>query len=188
MTPTVVQTLPTQQIVTKSSASLGTKQQEARLADDVVIRELVALERMMAIFPLCRQVHDLSEAVFRQRLSDMLAQGNYRCIAAYIGERMVGASGFWTGTQLWCGKYVEADNVVVDSSALSHGIGTKMMAWIEAESERTECAILRIAMVLGKDRTRQFYTRNGFFDDGLLMAKALARGANEFPEYVFQPD
>jgi hypothetical protein len=117
---------------------------------------------------LCRQVHDLSEAVFRQRLSDMLAQGNYRCIAAYIGERMVGASGFWTGTQLWC--------------------GTKMMAWIEAESERTECAILRIAMVLGKDRTRQFYTRNGFFDDGLLMAKALARGANEFPEYVFQPD
>ena len=97
---------------------------------------------------------------------------------------MVGAAGVWTGTQLWCGRYVEADHVVVDSALRSHGIGAKLMAWVEAEAERTECAVIRIAMVLGKERTHQFYERIGYFDDGLLMVKALSRGAAAFPEYV----
>lgn len=142
------------------------------MSDEVIIRELAGLDQMMTIFPLYSQVSRLSEAVVCQRLSAMFAQNNYRCIAAYIDERMVGASGFWTGTQLWCGKYVEADNVVVDSALRSQGIGGKMMAWIEAEAERTECAVIRIAMVLGRERTHQFYARNGYFDDGLLMVKA----------------
>lgn len=158
----------------------------AAVSDEVIIRELVGLDQTMTIFPLYSQVSRLSEAVVCQRLSAMFAQSNYRCIAAYIDERMVGASGFWTGTQLWCGKYIEADNVVVDSAVRSQGIGGKMMAWIEAEAERTECAVVRIAMVLGRERTHQFYTRNGYFDDGLLMVKALSRGAAEFPEYVSQ--
>ncbi|MEY9770174.1 GNAT family N-acetyltransferase [Sinorhizobium fredii] len=98
------------------------------MSDEVIIRELFGLDAMMTIFPLYSQVSRLSEAVFRQRLSAMLAQSNYRFIAAYINERMVGASGFWTGTQLWCGKYVEADHVVVDSALRSHGIGGEMMA------------------------------------------------------------
>jgi GNAT superfamily N-acetyltransferase len=155
------------------------------LTDEVIIRELNGLDEMLAVYPLFRQSNShLSEAAFRERLSAMHAQGNYRCIAAYIGERPVGLSGLWTGNQLWCGKYIEADHVVVDTTLRSLGIGARLMAWIEAEGERTGCSVFRIAMVLGKERTHQFYVRNGFFDDGLLMVKALSRGAEEFPEYV----
>jgi GNAT superfamily N-acetyltransferase len=154
------------------------------VSNEVIIRELSGVDQTMTIFPLYSQTSHLSEVAVRQRLSAMLAQNNYRCIAAYVNERMVGVAGFWTGTQLWCGKYVEADHVVVDSALRSQGIGGKLMAWIEAEGERTECAVIRIAMVLDKKRTHQFYVRNGYFDDGLLMVKALSRGASDFPEYV----
>lgn len=154
------------------------------MTEDVTIRELVGLEAILAIFPLHHQVSRSSQATFRERIAAMLAQGNYRCIAAYLGDRMVGTAGFWIGTQLWCGRYVEADHVVVDDTLRSRGIGAKLMAWIEAEGERTECAVIRIAVVLGKQRTHQFYVRNGYFDDGLLMVKALSRGVAEFPEYA----
>lgn len=157
------------------------------MTDEVSIRELFGLDEILAIFPLFQQVSHLSETIFRERLSAMLAQNNYRCIAAYVGDRMVGMSGFWTGTQLWCGKYIEADHVVVDDALRSNGVGARMMAWIEAEGERTGCAVFRIAMVLGRERTHSFYARNGFFDDGLLMVKALSHGAAAFPEYVAQP-
>ncbi|WP_095084368.1 GNAT family N-acetyltransferase [Mesorhizobium sophorae] len=158
------------------------------MADEVVIRELNGLDEMLSIYPVYRLSHShLDEAAFRKRLSAMLAQGNYRCIAAYVGDRMVGVSGFWTGIQLWCGKYIEADHVVVDTTLRRLGTGSRLMAWIEAEGERTGCAVFRIAMVLGKEPTHQFYVRNGFFDDGLLMVKALSRGAAEFPEYVSRP-
>ncbi|MBX4863370.1 GNAT family N-acetyltransferase [Rhizobium sophorae] len=112
------------------------------MSDEVIIRELVGLDQMMTIFPLYSQVSRLSEAVVCQRLSAMFAQSNHRCIAAYIDERMVGASGFWTGTQLWCGKYVEAGNVVVDSALRGQGIGGKMMAWIEAEADPPRAAAI----------------------------------------------
>lgn len=150
------------------------------MLDDIVIRELFGLDQIEAIFPLYSQVSHLNEDTLRQRLHAMLAQENYRCVAAYRGERMVGLSGFWIGTQLWCGKYIEADNLVVDEGLRSAGIGAKLMAWIEAEGERCGCAIVRIAMVLGKERTHQFYARNGYFDDGLLMVKALSRGPPSF--------
>jgi GNAT superfamily N-acetyltransferase len=157
------------------------------MTGDTIIRELTGIEEIATIFPLNTQVSHLSEATFRERLAAMIAQGNYRCIAAYIGTRMVGAAGFWSSTQLWCGPYVEADHVVVDPDMRSRGIGAALMGWIEAEAERTGAATIRIAMILGRERTHQFYRRNGYFDDGLLMVKALSRGAAEFPEYVATP-
>ncbi len=154
------------------------------MSGDITIRELIGIEEIATIFPLQSQVSHLSEETFRTRLAAMITQGNYRCIAAFIGSRMVGAAGFWTGTQLWCGQYVEADHVVVNADQRSRGIGAAMMGWIEAEAERTGAATIRIAMILGRERTHEFYRRNGYFDDGLLMVKALSRGAAEFPEYV----
>lgn len=154
------------------------------MSDELIIRELVGVDQIVTIYSLHSQVSHLAEDVFRERIAAMVGLGNYRCIAAYLGERMVGVSGFWTGMQLWCGKYVEADHVVVDGELRSMGIGAKLMAWMEAEAERTECDVIRIAMVLGRERTHQFYERNGYFDDGLLMVKALSRGAAAFPEYV----
>lgn len=154
------------------------------MTDEVVVRELLGLDDILSIFPLYSQVSHLDKPTFRQRITAMFAQGNYRCISAYVGERMVGAAGFWIGTQLWCGRYVEADHVIVDQALRSMGIGTTLMTWIESEGERQECAVVRIAMVLGRERTHQYYVRNGYFDDGLLMVKALSQGAAAFPEYV----
>lgn len=157
------------------------------MSGDITIRELIGIDEIATIFPLHSQVSQLAESDMRERLAAMIAQQNYRCAAVFLDRRMVGAAGFWTGTQLWCGKYVEADHVVVDRDLRSRGIGAKLMGWIEAEAERTGCAVIRIAMVLGRERTHEFYARNGYFDDGLLMVKALSRGAAAFPEYVARP-
>jgi len=152
---------------------------------DIVIRELLGLEEIAAIYPLYQQTGSLPEPLFHERLAAMIAQGNYRCIAAFVGERMVGVSGFWTGTQLWAGKWVEADHVVVDAQMRSAGIGAKLMAWIEEEAERAGCDIARISMVLGKERTHKFYSRSGYADDGLILVKPLSAWAEaEFPEYA----
>jgi hypothetical protein len=54
------------------------------VTDEVTIRELNGLDEMLTIYPVFQQGNTrLDKAVFRERLSAMLAQGNYRCIAAY---------------------------------------------------------------------------------------------------------
>jgi len=153
--------------------------------DEVSIRELSGLAEIRTVYQLTRQSSSLSQALFDERMALMLAQGNYRCIAAYVGERMVGASGFWIGTQLWTGKYCEPDHVVVDAEVRSQGIGAQLMQWIEREAERLGCDLLRVAMILGRDRTRSFYRENGYADDGLILVKPLSAWAEgEFPEYA----
>jgi hypothetical protein len=96
--------------------------QEEGFEVDIVIRELVGLEEIVAIYPLYQQTGSMPEDMFNERLAAMIAQGNYRCVAAFVGEKMVGMSGFWIGVQLWAGKWAEADHVVVDSEMRSAGI------------------------------------------------------------------
>ena len=107
---------------------------------NLVIRELMSADEMHSIFPLIQQLNpEIDEPLFSSRLTSMREEGGYRCIASYRDERMVGVAGFWVGTQLWCGKYVEPDNVVVDREERSGGIGGLMMDWIEAEAQRLGC-------------------------------------------------
>jgi hypothetical protein len=59
------------------------------------------------------------------------------------------------------------------------------MTWIEKEAALLGCDITRISMVLGKERTHNFYSRNGYADDALILVKPLSAWAEaEFPEYT----
>jgi len=115
------------------------------MADDIEIRELRGLAEICTIYPLYSQSGALPEALFAERLAAMLAQGIYRCIAAWQGERMVGVAGFWPGTQLWSGRYVEADHLAVARELRSRGLGASPMASVEADGEFPEAAAHRTA-------------------------------------------
>ena len=148
---------------------------------DVELRELIGLDEMRAICPLIQQSNpELDEPTFASRLERMIESGGYRCIAAYRDGAIVGVSGFWVGTALWCGTYVEPDNVVVDTNQRSGGIGGKMMRWIEAEAERLGCEIMKLETYAARTRTREFYRREGYEEPGIVMIKTLSKGAEGF--------
>jgi GNAT superfamily N-acetyltransferase len=144
---------------------------------EIVIRELVGRDEMVTAYPLIRQLNpELAEPIFFERLTRMLGEGGYRCIAAYLGDRMIGVAGFWVGTQLWCGTYIEPDNVVVDDRERGAGVGKRLMQWIEAEGERLDCEIMKLEAYAQRLRTREFYRRDGFEEPGIVMVKTLSKG------------
>lgn len=150
----------------------------AAVGEDLELRELVGFEELRAMLPLVQQSNpELDEATFERRLRRMLEEGGYRCVAAFRDGAMVGVSGFWLGTALWCGTYVEPDNVVVDREQRSGGIGSKLMAWVEAEAERLGCDMMKLEAYAQRTRTREFYRRQGFDEPGVVMIKPLSGGA-----------
>jgi GNAT superfamily N-acetyltransferase len=141
----------------------------------VTITELNGLSEMLVtVFPLINQSNpDIDAPTFEARLSAMLEEGGYRCIAAIRDGAVVGVAGFWIGTQIWCGRYCEPDNLVVDEALRSGGIGKAMMDWIETEAHRLGCLMLKLETYAERTRARSFYRRIGYAEPGVVMVKTL---------------
>jgi GNAT superfamily N-acetyltransferase len=146
--------------------------------DEVAIHELKGFAAISTSFRLISQLNpELDGPTFRARLRQMLDGDGYRCIAAYRNGAMVGVAGFWVGTALWCGRYIEPDNVVVDKEVRSGGIGGLLMTWIEQEGARLGCAVIKLECYAERQRTRSFYRARGFEELGIVMLKPLDSAA-----------
>jgi GNAT superfamily N-acetyltransferase len=143
-------------------------------AKELKLVEIHDLASMLKLFPLIRQLNaEISEADFRTRLTAMTEQGGYFQIACYFGETCVGLSGVWIGTQLWCGKFIEVDNFIVDQKNRELGVGRKMIEWIEAKGQSENCEMMRLDSYVTADGAHRFYFRHGFKVRGFHMTKDL---------------
>ena len=87
------------------------------------IKELKNKSEMLQHFEMLTEVYPkLSFDDYSNELDEMIPH-NYGQIAVYKNGECVGMTGYWIGTKLWCGKYLELDNVVVSEKHRNQGIG-----------------------------------------------------------------
>lgn len=139
---------------------------------DLIIREL-AVEELPSILPLIEQHNaKLAPQEVRRRLEVMIPRG-YRCIAAFMGERMVGVAGFWVGAKFWCGEYLEPDNVFVLPELRSAGIGAKMMDYLEEQARTLGCKVIGLDSYVTYAGAHKFYFRRGYEIVGFHFTRAV---------------
>jgi GNAT superfamily N-acetyltransferase len=136
------------------------------------IREL-AREELPLILPLI-EMHNpkIAPEELRSRLEAMIPHG-YHCIAAFLEDRVVGVAGYWLGVRFWCGEYMDVDNVVVDETLRSRGIGDRLMTWLEAKAKELGCQCVVLDSYVSLDRAHRFYFRRGYHIPGFHFYKAL---------------
>jgi GNAT superfamily N-acetyltransferase len=135
------------------------------------IVEIHGLERMVEQHEL---IHSLNPAVdlarYRTLLSQMLPQG-YRMVGAFVQGRCIGLSGFWIGTKLYSGKYLEIDNFVIDQTQRSAGIGKLLTQWLEQEARRRQCETVMLDAYTVNTEAHRFYFREGYVIKGFHFLK-----------------
>jgi GNAT superfamily N-acetyltransferase len=135
------------------------------------IRELKTRAEIETIYPLVKQVNpEVSKREFLADLDTMLGLG-YRCAGAFVGRKLAGACGIWTGKRFWCGKYMEVDNLVVDKDQRSSGIGALLMRWAEAEAKKSGCQIVMADSYTYNHASHRFYFREGYIIKGYCFVK-----------------
>ena len=128
---------------------------------DIIVREL-AIDELPRILPLIEKHNaKIEPAELRRRLELMIPQG-YHCIAALDGDRIVGVAGYWLGARFYCGEYMDVDNVVVDESLRSRGIGLKLMDWLHAKAKELGCRVVMLDSYVTFARAHKFYFRQDY--------------------------
>ena len=128
---------------------------------------------MFAQLPLLNQLSpDIKKKDYERMIKEMLIHG-YRMVGVYDGKKCIGISGFWISTKLYCDKYLEADNVVIDKKYRSKGIGRMLMAWLEKEGKKNGCKMLMLDAYIENFSGHRFYYREGFIARGFHFLKKI---------------
>jgi ribosomal protein S18 acetylase RimI-like enzyme len=67
---------------------------------------------------------------------------NYKQLAVFENEICIAVTGFWTGTKLWSGKYIEIDNFIVHPEHRSKGLGKMMTDYIDVKAKEENCSMI----------------------------------------------
>lgn len=97
------------------------------------------------------------------RLDNLLADHpHYQLFGAFAGNALLGVAGAWLATKIWCGPYLEIDNLVVDPAARSNGIGSLLIRHLETLAQQRDCKIVVLDSYTANHPSHRLYHRLGF--------------------------
>jgi ribosomal protein S18 acetylase RimI-like enzyme len=135
--------------------------------------ELGTKTEMMEQFPLIQQLYpDYTLEKYGDLLAAMLPN-NYKQIIVVENGITIGLAGFWIGTKLWSGKYLEMDNVVVHEDFRSNGIGSIMTNYLNQKAIDEDCKMIVLDAFSTNFGAHKFYMNHGFVPKGFHFIKFL---------------
>lgn len=98
-----------------------------------------------------------------ERLGTILREHpHYHLVGAFDGETLAGVSGAWLATKIWCGLYLEVDNLVVAEAYRSAGIGSLLVSHLEDYARAKDCKVMVLDSYTANTASHRLYHRLGF--------------------------
>ena len=106
---------------------------------------------------------DVSLEMLTARMETIFTEHpHYHLFGAFAGQVLVGVTGAWIATKIWCGKHMEIDNLVVHPEHRSSGAGTALIQHLEGLAREKECSMLIIDSYTANHPSHRLYHRLGF--------------------------
>jgi ribosomal protein S18 acetylase RimI-like enzyme len=118
---------------------------------------------------------DCSREVLLERFETIIAEHpHYHSIGVFDGDQMLAFAGAWIATKVWCGRYMEIDNIVVHPDHRSKGLGTKLIAYCERKATERGCNLVVLDSYTSNHPSHRLYHRLGFEIWGFHFVKQIA--------------
>jgi GNAT superfamily N-acetyltransferase len=133
----------------------------------MIIKELKNKDEMLAFLHVVQDLYPtLTLEDYSRDLDEMLPNNRYGQIAVFEGEECLGLTGFWIGTKLWCGKYLEIDNLVVSTKHRSKGAGKLMFDYLAIKAKEENCVMMSLDSYTSNFKAHKFFYNEGFAPRG----------------------
>lgn len=132
----------------------------------MIVRELTGLEEMVGYIHVLNELYpELNQEEYAADLAEMLPH-NYGQVAVFDGDECLGISGFWIGKKLWCGKYLELDNIVVCPQYRSKGVGKLIIDYLRNKAESIGCTMMALDSYTTNYKAHKLFYNEGFAPRG----------------------
>ena len=95
-------------------------------------------------------------------LLQMFELETYNCFGIFLNDKLVGISSAWSTVRLYSGKQLEVDNVVIDSSQQSKGLGKLLFEFIEDWAKKNEYKTIELNTYVQNSKSHKFYYNLGY--------------------------
>lgn len=133
----------------------------------MIIRELTSKEEMLQHLDVLQDLYpSLTMEEYSRDLDEMLPNNRYGQVAVFDGDNCIGLTGYWIGTKLWCGKYLEIDNLVVSTKYRSKGAGKLMFDYLNEKAKAENCVMMALDSYTYNFKAHKFFYNEGFAPRG----------------------
>ena len=104
---------------------------------------------------------------------DVMIPNNYGQVCVIEHGECIGISGYWIGSKLWCGKYIECDNVVVSKKHRRRGIANMIFDYLKIKAQNEGCSMLALDSYTDNFEAHKFFFNEGFVPRGFHFINVL---------------
>lgn len=131
--------------------------------NDWCVRELGPEDHLAATGLLTHLNPDCPTPVLLRRFREILENHpHYLALGGFAGGQLVAFAGVWIATKIWCGRYLEVDNLVVHPDFRSAGYGTRLMSHLEQVAAERACNLLVLDSYTSNHASHRLYHRLGY--------------------------
>jgi GNAT superfamily N-acetyltransferase len=140
----------------------------------LIIKDLETKNAMMDAFLLINQMYKkMDYQAFETALDEMILHNNYKMTAGYIDNKMIAVSGYWISRMLYCGRYLQVSNLVVDENFRGRGYGKKILNYLENKARNLSCDKMVLDSFTENKKSHSLYFNEDFYIRGFHFMKDL---------------
>ncbi len=145
-----------------------------KITDQIVIKELNTKAEMLQAYEIVKQRYQqMSAENFAEQISEMISMNDFKMIGAFLGDKIVGVTGYWVLRMLYCGRYIQLSSFIVDEEKRGLGIGKKLLQEIEKIGKKLNCEKVILDSFTENKKSHSLYYREGFHVRGFHFMKDL---------------
>lgn len=110
---------------------------------------------------------------FDVALDEMIACNDYKMVAGFDNDKIVAVSGFWVSRMLYCGRYLQVSNLIVDENNRGLGIGKKILKYLENKAISMGCNKIVLDSYTENKKSHSLYYGENFYIRGFHFMKDL---------------
>jgi GNAT superfamily N-acetyltransferase len=137
------------------------------------VRELTSIADMLPHIGVLQEMYPNLDLPNYERMLVEMIPCNYAQIGIFLDQKCIAISGYWLGTKLWCGPYLELDNVIVSEAARGTGAGRLIQQYLEEKATDLNCSIMVLDAYSNNFKAHRFYYNQGYAPRGFHFIKIL---------------